>query len=76
MSSVGVAHQGLLELHTFVLAPPPPSGGPVVDGAHPKGGVVRSREGGRVCVCYGSTGRGTRTWHASGNRHGGATRGR
>jgi hypothetical protein len=32
----------------------------------------------RVCVCYGSTERGTRTGHASGtrNRHGGATRGR
>eukprot|EP00966_Prymnesium_polylepis_P212933 4931590-Prymnesium_polylepis.1 len=29
-------------------------------------------------VCYGPTGRGTRTGHASGtrNRHGGATRGR
>eukprot|EP00966_Prymnesium_polylepis_P336431 7391572-Prymnesium_polylepis.2 len=31
-----------------------------------------------VCVCYGPTGRGTRTGHASGtrSRHGGATRGR
>ena len=35
-----------------------------------------------LCVCYGlrvdGTGRGTRTWHASGarNRHGGSTRGR
>eukprot|EP00966_Prymnesium_polylepis_P241700 5589433-Prymnesium_polylepis.1 len=31
----------------------------------------------RVCVCYGPTGRGTRTGHTSGtsrNRHGGATR--
>eukprot|EP00966_Prymnesium_polylepis_P285069 6585726-Prymnesium_polylepis.1 len=34
--------------------------------------------GAAVCVCYGPTGRGTRTGHASGtrNRHGGATRGR